>query len=359
MSRRSTPYALALLGPVAAAVTYAAELPAALTLAGALGFTILADALLPHEDDVQDEVSAVGRWVPRLFVPAMVIVTVLGVQRFATASALERVAVLLAAGVYGTTFGINVAHELIHARSRLDRALGGVLLGMLLSGSFKVEHIRGHHRDVATDADPSSAPRGRSLYAHLPQAAVGNWRKGWALETARLRRRGLGLRHHELLRWAAVSVLALGLGGALAGVDGVVFVLVQGILARLNLEIINYVEHYGLRRQVVARDGDRVRYERVSPAHSWTSEHRASRVVLLNLPRHADHHAHASRPWTTLRPLDGAPTTPHGYPALFLLALVPPLWFRVMDPRVDAAQAGRAYAWTKRPGSSWSRAAAS
>lgn len=357
MSRRSTPYALALVGPVVAAVSYAWELPAALTLAAALGLTVLADAVLPHEDDVQDAVSGAQRWVPRLFVPAMVVVTTLGAQRFAGAGGLERAAVLLAAGVYGTTFGINVAHELIHARSRLDRALGGVLLGMLLSGSFKVEHIRGHHRDVATDADPSSAPQGRSVYAHLPQAVFGNWRKGWALETARLRRRGLGLRHHELLRWAAVSVLTVGLGGVLAGADGVVFVLVQGILARVNLEIINYVEHYGLRRRLV--DHETGRHERVSPAHSWSSEHRASRIVLLNLPRHADHHAHAARPWTTLRPLDSAPAAPHGYAALFLLALVPPLWFRIMDPHLEAAQAGRAYASAKRPGSSWSTASAS
>lgn len=267
-----------------------------------------------------------------MFAPALIAFSLGAARSFAAADLTEQVVLALCAGIYACTFGINVAHELIHSRSRLDRSLGGLMCASLLAGSFKVEHVRGHHRDVATPDDPSSAPLGRSLWAHLPRAVVGNWRKGWALETRRVQKRSLPWWRHELIGWALVSTALVATAGLISGPAGAAFIVVQGILARVNLEVINYVEHYGLCRSRRASG----RYEPVRPVHSWTSEHMASRVFLLNLPRHADHHAVASRPWGTLRHHPDAPALPAGYVAMFVLAMVPPLWHRVMDPRVRA-----------------------
>ncbi|MFT5680858.1 MAG: alkane 1-monooxygenase [Myxococcota bacterium] len=322
-------YAASLLGPALALGAYALGVHLAVA-AGILSVgCLLLDATLGDgSPESETEEGTIGRWLPRVFAPMLVAVTLLGALDFTTLGWVGQIALVAASSLYTTTFGINVAHELIHARSLGDRRLGGLMLAMLWTGSFKVEHIRGHHRDVATPADPASAPVGRSLYAHLPGAVWGNLAKGWRLETARLRRSGQGLWRHELLGWLSVSIGFTLVVGLLVGPAGAVFVVAQGILSRINLEIINYVEHYGLRRE--ARGSG---YARVSPKHSWTSERQTSRVVLLNLPRHADHHTHAARPWTMLRRIEDAPQLPAGYLAMFLFALVPPLWFRLMDSR--------------------------
>ena len=335
-SPRSLPFAAALAGPGLAFLALATDVGLAWPTAALMGGCVVLDAVLAPSRAGHDAplpaTSATATWLPRTFAPALLAFTLWTAHVFAAADVGTQVLLAVCAGIYGCTFGINVAHELIHGRSKLDRALGGLMCATLLAGSFKVEHVRGHHRDVATPLDPSSAPLGRSLYAHLPQAVLGNWTKGWALETRRVRRLGLPWWRHELVGWATVSLGVLGLAALVAGPQGVVFVGVQGVLARVNLEIINYVEHYGLRRD--RRPSGR--FEPVRPCHSWTSEHPVSRVVLLNLPRHADHHAAASRPWSTLRHHADAPELPAGYPAMFLLALVPPVWHAVMDDRVRA-----------------------
>jgi alkane 1-monooxygenase len=334
---RTLPFSLALAGPALAFLSLSAGVGFVGPTLGMLVGSIVLDTLwsAPRDEQPIPDDTSLARALPLAFAPALVAFTLWTAQVFATASGWEKVGLALGAGVYACTFGINVAHELIHARSRFDRGVGGLMCAILLAGSFKVEHIRGHHRDVATDADPSSAPLGRSLYAHLPRAVVGNAVKGWVLESARLRRRGLPWWRHELLGWALVSGGMLALAGWTAGPWGALFVVVQGVLARVNLEIINYVEHYGLRRNKRPSG----RYEPVGSAHSWSSEHPVSRIVLLNLPRHADHHAIASRPWVVLQHRPDAPMLPASYPAMFLLAMVPPVWRRVMDPRVQALQA--------------------
>ncbi len=325
-----------LAGPALALGCLATGTDCLLASAAAVGAVALTALLPAPGPDPARVPAALGRWLPRAFGPAQLAVVLLGARAAGSADPAAFASLVLGLGVYGTTFGINVAHELIHAHKRHDRLLGGLLLSMVCTGSFQVEHLRGHHRDVATAADPASAPAGRSLYAHLPQAVLGNWRKGWALETARLRRQGRSLAGHGLLRWAACSAALVALAGLLWGPAAAAFVLLQGLVARITLEVVNYVEHYGLRR---ARRADG-RPVPVGPAHSWSSEHRLSRALLLNLPRHADHHAHAARPWTALRPHPAGPVLPAGTGAMVLLALVPPLWFRVMDPWLAAQQAG-------------------
>jgi len=250
------------------------------------------------------------------------------------ASVLERIGWVLGVGLSCGGLGIVIAHELVHRRDRVDYWIGKLLLLTVLYMHFAIEHVRGHHARVATDADPASARSGQSLYAFVPQSIWRQFGSAWQLEAERLAKRGLGVFSlgNEMLvmlvmqsLWLVGLVVFAGLSAALAGVA-------VALVAVVLLEIVNYVEHYGLRRKIDANG----RLEPVRAYHSWNSDHRVSRAMLFELPRHTDHHMNGSRPYTTLQSVPGAPQLPAGYPAMVLLALLPPLWFRVMDPRVAA-----------------------
>jgi alkane 1-monooxygenase len=234
--------------------------------------------------------------------------------------------------------GINVAHELIHKDDRLETWAGGFLLSLVCYAGFKVEHLRGHHVHVSTPEDASSSRYNQSLYQFLPQAYVRNFLNAWKLEAQRLQRKGhkaLSWRN-ELIWWYSISAL-VGIGFTLAfGWLGAAFFLSQSFFAFTLLEIVNYLEHYGLHRRKL----DNGRYERTTPEHSWNSNYFLTNVFLFQLQRHSDHHAFAKRRYQVLRHHDIAPQLPAGYSAMIVLALVPPLWKRVMNPRVEAYYRG-------------------
>ncbi len=245
---------------------------------------------------------------------------------------LDTVGLTVSTGVM-TAAGINVAHELMHRKARRDRALAEVLMTLATYPHFCVEHVLGHHRNVATPEDAASARLGESVYGFVPRSIVGGVRSAWRLERHRATERGeAGTLRDRRVRYALdvallhVGAFALGGGAALA------FVAAQGLVAVVHLEIINYVEHYGLQRERLPSG----RYERVQPRHSWNSAHRLTGLYLFGLPRHADHHFLASRPYAVLRHHPGAPQLPAGYATMLLLTLAPPLWRRAMDPRVRA-----------------------
>ncbi|CAN5232324.1 alkane 1-monooxygenase AlkB2 [soil metagenome] len=247
---------------------------------------------------------------------------------------------LLSQGLVGGILAINTAHELIHKNGRLEPTVGGLLLASVGYHGFKIEHLRGHHVHVATEADASSARFGQSLWHFLPRALLLNTRNAWALEAHRLQAAGLPTwsRHNEMLRWSAIW-LALALAFTIwLGPIGLVFFLLQGVFAAGSLEIINYIEHYGLERQRLA-DG---RYERTTHRHSWNSDYALSNLMLFQLQRHSDHHAFPKRRYAILRHHPDAPQLPGGYSAMFVLAMFPPLWRRIIDPRVLAWRAAGA-----------------
>jgi len=228
--------------------------------------------------------------------------------------------------------GINVAHELMHRRSRLDRALAEVLMACASYTHFCVEHVHGHHKHVATPLDPASARLGETLYGYLPRTLLGGLRSAWRIESRRVAKRGIRGLADRRLRYPLGLValyVAVGLG---FGPAGLALLAGQSLFAILLLETINYVEHYGLRREEVSPG----RYERTQPHHSWNATHRLTNAMLFNLQRHADHHAFAHRRYPELRAWPGAPTLPCGYPTMVLASLVPPLWFAIMNPRVQA-----------------------
>jgi alkane 1-monooxygenase len=283
--------------------------------------------------------QAVLRLLPLLALPAHAIVVVFGARLAATNPAMdwpERLAWTAAAGMCGGLHAMLAAHELIHRRTRWERFAGGLLLAAVAYGGFKIEHVRGHHVDVATPADASSAPRGRSLYRFVPAAVVRNTRRAFQLEAERLRASGRSAwsPRNELLGWSAVT---LGLAALVTGLYGPVALLFfagQAGVSIWTLETANYIEHYGLRR----RQGPDGRYERVGPAHSWDATYIPSACLIFNLPKHAHHHLRASVPYYQLEPMEGAPRLPGGYSAMLLLAHLPPLWRRVIDPRIPAGQ---------------------
>ena len=233
---------------------------------------------------------------------------------------------------------INTAHELGHKRASLERWLSRVALASSGYGHFFVEHNRGHHVRVATPEDPASSRLGESFWAFLPRTVAGSLRSSWELERERLSRTGHRAwtwRNEILGAWAMTVVLF----GALAAVFGPVvlpYLLVQAIVGFSLLEVVNYLEHYGLLRQ--KRDDGR--YERCAPRHSWNSNNVATNVLLYHLQRHSDHHANPTRRYQSLRHFDEAPQLPTGYAGMIVLAYIPPLWRRVMDPRLLAHYGG-------------------
>ncbi|TVQ91575.1 MAG: alkane 1-monooxygenase [Deltaproteobacteria bacterium] len=229
----------------------------------------------------------------------------------------------LSVGILLGVYGLNVGHELGHRRGRLGRRTAILLMSSSLYGHFWIEHNLGHHTHVATPRDPASAGRGQILYPFWIRSIVGGARSAYTLAP----RFVLGC-------WLG-QALALGVVfwwfGPLAGLTW----LTAATVGILLLETVNFVEHYGLRRDTLP-DG---RYERVKPRHSWNAEHLAGRSLLFDLPRHSDHHANPQRPCTSLRYVDEAPQLPLGYPAMILLALVPPLFQRMVHPELDRALA--------------------
>lgn len=234
--------------------------------------------------------------------------------------------------------GINVAHELIHKDDKLETRAGGFLLAMVSYAGFKVEHLRGHHVHVSTPGDASSSRYNQSLYNFLPQAYLRNFLNAWSLEAQRLERKGHSAFswRNELIWWYSISALTLTGFTVAFGALGAAYFIGQSFFAFTLLEIVNYLEHYGLHRRMLENG----RYERTTPEHSWNSNYFLTNVFLFHLQRHSDHHAFAKRRYQVLRHHEIAPQLPAGYAAMVVLALFPPLWKKVMNPRVEAYYEG-------------------
>lgn len=245
----------------------------------------------------------------------------------------ELVAMVLNMGLLLGTMGINIAHELGHRKEWYNQLAAHLLLLPNLYLHFNIEHNRGHHKNVATDEDPASSRQGESFYAFWLRSVVGSYRNAWALEKQRLEKTGHAFWswHNEMLRFQLVQVgylLAVGFFFGLPALGLAICIAIGGFSL---LESVNYIEHYGLRRKKLASG----RYEKVGPHHSWNSNHELGRILLYELTRHSDHHFKATRKYQILRYIEESPQMPYGYPASMVLALFPPLWFKLMDPEVE------------------------
>jgi alkane 1-monooxygenase len=279
-----------------------------------------------------------ARWVPRSHVLFQAVLLVAAVAAAPGLSAADLGLLALSVGTITGGIGITVAHELGHRAGRLDRALAKALLVTVAYGHFFVEHVRGHHVRVATPEDPASAPRGMNVYRFIVRSVAGGFVHAWALERMRLAARGLPDWHPSnwVLTGGVLSLALLAAATLAGGVAGLLVAAGQALWAIVLLEVVNYIEHYGLRR---ARRGDR--YEPVDERFSWNADFAVSNWMLFNLQLHADHHARMDVPFEALRSIDGAPQLPAGYPAMVPVALVPPLWFALIDPRLPATAPAR------------------
>jgi alkane 1-monooxygenase len=245
----------------------------------------------------------------------------------------DRIGLAVNAGIVAG-IAINTAHELGHKRESHERWFARICLAQTFYGHFFIEHNRGHHVRVATPEDPASSRLGENVWEFLPRTVSGSLRSAWNLEKRRLTRKGgnhLTLRNDVINAWAMSVVLW---GGLLAvfGLGLLPYLVLQAVVGIWLLESVNYLEHYGMRRQKLPSG----RYERVDPSHSWNSNNIGTNVLLYHLQRHSDHHANPTRRYQTLRDYPESPVLPTGYAGMIVLTWIPALWRRVMDPKVVA-----------------------
>lgn len=282
------------------------------------------------------------RWVNYLYLPNQYLSLIFACWLFSgggwlTMSTVDKIGLMVTVGIVGG-IAINAAHELGHRRASAEKRLSKIALAQTGYGHFFVEHNRGHHLRVATHEDPASARLDESVYHFIPRSVLGGLRSAWHLESVRLAQAGRSrwsLRNDILNAWLLSAAIFAGLV-AWFGAVIIPWLIGQAIIGVCLLETVNYLEHYGLRRQRLA-DGS---YERVGQRHSWNSDTLIANVFLYHLQRHSDHHANPQKRYQTLQHSDQAPQLPTGYGSMLVLAWCPPLWRRVMNPRVLAHYGG-------------------
>ncbi|MGB0175979.1 MAG: alkane 1-monooxygenase [Owenweeksia sp.] len=235
-------------------------------------------------------------------------------------------------GLMCGVLGINTAHELGHRSSKGEKLMAKLLLMTTLYPHFFIEHNHGHHRNVATDEDPASARYNESLYAFWLRSIYYSYISAWRIENTRTRKKygKTLLWQNEMIRFTVIELIILVIIPVIWGFTALLGFGVAALGGILLLETVNYIEHYGLRRKKVTEQ----RYENTRPMHSWNSNHIIGRLMLFELSRHSDHHAYPHRKYQILENHGDSPQLPTGYPGMMLLATIPPLWFRVMNPKV-------------------------
>lgn len=275
------------------------------------------------------------RWIVYSYIPLQLAVTVVGVW-FAINGNLatwELVGLIFSLGTING-IAINTSHELGHKRDALARFLAKLTLAPVAYGHFFVEHNRGHHKNVATPDDPASSKMGESFWRFLPRTVIGSAKSAWHIEKDRLARQGKGvwtIDNENLQAWTMTG-LFYGAMTLWLGWPALAILAAQAAYGISLLEVINYVEHYGLLRQKDAHG----RYERCQPKHSWNSNHVVTNLFLYQLQRHSDHHANPVRAFQALRHFENSPQLPSGYASMLLPAYIPWVWYALMDKRVVA-----------------------
>ncbi len=226
--------------------------------------------------------------------------------------------------------GITIAHELGHKKSRLERFYSKLILMTVCYMHFYIEHNRGHHISVATPEDPATARKNESYYSFWIRSVLHGYMHAWKLENERLQGKGKSVLsvENEMI-WFALwpSLFCIVLTYVFSVNHSTIqwqipaFLFVQSVIAFSLLELVNYIEHYGIVRKLLPHG----KYERVNPLHSWNTSHLISNFFLFQLQRHSDHHANAIKRYQVLNHYDESPQLPYGYPTMILVALIPPL----------------------------------
>ncbi|MFY2788207.1 alkane 1-monooxygenase [Rhodococcus sp. KRD162] len=279
------------------------------------------------------------RWCTYLFLPIQFIGLIVSCWMWAYGElgVVDKIGLAVTVGLVAGT-GINAAHELGHRIEQHERWLAKIALSQTLYGHFFVEHNRGHHVRVATPEDPASARLGEGVWTFVPRSTVLGLISAWKLEAQRLRRKGRSVASptNALLHTWLLSAVLFGSLLVVFGWTIAPYLLLQAVVGFVLLEMVNYVEHYALLRET----NERGKYVRCAPRHSWNSDRICTNIFLYHLQRHSDHHTHPGKRYQALLTCDDAPQLPAGYASMVMLAAIPPLWRRVMDPRVRAHYQG-------------------
>ena len=247
-------------------------------------------------------------------------------------SLLTAAALGAAVGMSGGSIGITTAHELIHRQNKYMRGIGVVLLVLCCYGHFRIEHVYGHHKHVATKEDPATARRGENFYFYFIRCVISSVISSWNIEKNMLQKKSISTfsLQNRMIHYFVLESLFLFISYVIAGFNGIVFVLTHSFVSIMLLELVNYIQHYGLERKM-----DNGKYERFTDHHSWNSRHISANWSTFNLGLHAEHHQSASKHYPLLSQEEKAIEMPANYSVMLMMALVPPIWFFVMDKRID------------------------
>jgi alkane 1-monooxygenase len=330
-------YAVAFLLSGAIPLLYGFNPAAPVLVLPAILFLLLGSEMIARRGAAPEapRAPATYRLLPLLYIPAQLALIAWATRTASHVGAFGFAALALSVGLTTGIFGMLTAHEMVHSTDRREQFWGALMLTGMTYRHFRVAHIFGHHRWAATERDAATARLHESFYAFLIRTVPAQLTGAWAFEQTRCAKRHPAWLHNRVNRDIAIGLLVFAAAGWVAGPWGTAFLALESAVAIAVLEMFNYVAHYGLIRE---RDtGGRL--EPFAPRHSWNSSNVLANPVIFNMGRHSDHHTRPSAPYQTLRYIEDAPELPTGYAGSILLALVPPLWRRIMDPKVQALRA--------------------
>lgn len=273
-------------------------------------------------------------WLLLLYVPVISSLNLWALHHAAIKQLLpyELAGLVLSVGIVNGVLGFTIAHELIHRHHPKEKLAGLLLLLQTNYLHYQVEHIAGHHVYACTNADPHTARRNESFYAFLPRAISGTWLNAWKLEAKRLQRMSFPILsvHNRIIRYSIIQLVVALIILLLAGWQVLLFFIAQSLVAIALLHLVNYLQHYGLLRTETTEGS----LERVSAHHAWNAKKGADDIGLFQLENHADHHMHPNLSYELLSVHASSPQHPTGYTGMMWLALIPPLYFTIMNRRI-------------------------
>ncbi|REH46571.1 alkane 1-monooxygenase [Tenacibaculum gallaicum] len=290
---------------------------------------------LSKEQEEQEKENKLYTYILYTTVPVQLLFLgwFLWMMKDAQLTTIEYIGRISAMGLLCGVIGINVGHELGHRNNRFDEFLGEVLLLTSLNTHFLPYHNAGHHFNVATPKDAATARKNEIVYLFWIRSHFQSYYQAWETENRRLQNSGRNWLHlqNRMLIYTVCNILLLAGTFFLFGLNALLAFTAAAVFGILLLETVNYIEHYGLLR----KQNEKGRYERVKRTHSWNSDHRIGMLMLFNLSRHSDHHYNGSKHYQLLKSLPESPQMPTGYPGMMLVALMPPLWFSIMNKKLQ------------------------
>ena len=290
---------------------------------------------LDQESLLKEKKSKVYDWILYLAVPVqlLMLISFLFVIELTPFMSLSFFGKVFSMGLLCSVLGINIGHELGHRSSKIEQFLGQILLLTSLNTHFLPYHNEGHHREVATPDDAATAKKNQWLYSFWITSHFKSYAKAWTIENNRMRRNGKSIfsLNNKMIVYSIANFLVLSSIYFLFDYKVFIAFIFAAIIGILLLGTVDYIEHYGLLRKLNASG----RYERVQHKHSWNSDHQLGRLMLFNLSRHSDHHYKASKKYQLLESLPESPQMPTGYPGMMMLATIPPLFFWIMNKKIN------------------------